>query len=276
MVFVGDSVTEGYFATTLEQHGNFSNDFLLTDNKLGFANGQVNSFESLLRGLLQENNRTMKYAFMNYALGGGRLSNPYGEPVGKYFKDSCRHEQLTKSLPHLVFIGFGYLDQLQPNFTAEKYTDTLLAYIQEVKNLPSKPIVMLMVPVADRQMLFHGRECISNQNDARFPAFTKDGCYIDQRLDLMSTYYKVAKMTGIPDHHVINAFSLLRLNPDVAASKYFNEDGVHPNKVGMGVIAQDIFMKMTLSPEIQERQWSQKNGLDEVWNEAVRAQIKSH
>ena len=85
-----------------------------------------------------------------------------------------------------------------------------------------------------------------NANDPCFPAFSS--------LDPQQPYYKVANMTGIPEHHVINAFALLRLNPNVAAKDYFTQVSVHPNKRGMAVIAQDIFMKMSLSPEILERQ----------------------
>lgn len=215
----------------------------------------------------------MKYALMNYALGGGKLTNPSGT-VGKYFPESCRHEQMTKSLPHVVVVGFGYMDLLQPNFTSEEYTHQLASYIQQVQNLPSKPIVMLTVPVTDKQLLHNGRVCRSNINDPYFPAFSSNYCSLEQRLDMQETIYKAANLTGIPDHHVVNSFALLRLNRDVAAKDYFSDDLVHPNAKGMGVIAQDMFMKMSLSPEILERENKVKKGEDEDWNNAVRAQLE--
>lgn len=63
-------------------------------------------------------------------------------------------------------------------------------------------------------------------------------------------YYNIANMTGIPEHHVVNAFQVLRLNPRVAANDFFYIDNVHPNERGHAAIAQDVFMKMSLSPEI--------------------------
>lgn len=220
MAFVGDSITEGYNATSLEQHATFSKEFLLKDNKLGYTNGQVNSYESQLLGLLHDNNKTMKYAMMNYGRGAAKLMDPHGK-IGTFYKESCRHEQMTKSLPHVVFIGHGYIDSLTPNFTAEKFVHTLSSYVQEVKNLPSKPIVMLVVPVVDKLLSEKGDLCMSNVNHPYFPAFSSSNCTLEQRLDLQQPYYKVANMTGIPDYHVINAFALLRLNPNVAAKDYF-------------------------------------------------------
>lgn len=90
-------------------------------------------------------------------------------------------------------------------------------------------------------------------------------------LDMQQIFYTIANKTGIPDHHVINSWYLLRLNFNVPAKEFFIPDNVHPNLRGMGTIAQDIFMKMSLSPEIQERQKKQKAGADEDWNKAVMA-----
>lgn len=42
----------------------------------------------------------------------------------------------------------------------------------------------------------------------------------------------------------------------------------------MGILAQDIFMKMSLSPEILEREKKQKAGMDDDWNNAVRVQLE--
>lgn len=86
--------------------------------------------------------------------------------------------------------------------------------------------------------------------------------------------YKVANLTGIPVHHVINAWYLLRLNPNVTAKENFGPDGGHPSRIGMGVIAQDFFMKMSESPEILHREYLVQNGLDTDWNNAVRAKLE--
>ena len=61
-------------------------------------------------------------------------------------------------------------------------------------------------------------------------------------------------MTGIPDHHVINAWQLLRLNPHEKAELVLPQDSIHPNQKGMGMIAQEFFMKMSLSPAYLAKQ----------------------
>jgi hypothetical protein len=55
-------------------------------------------------------------------------------------------------------------------------------------------------------------------------------------------------MTGIPEEHVVNAWRLLRLNPhEKSVENLIPQDSMHPNKKGMGMIAQEFFMKMSLS-----------------------------
>jgi len=71
---------------------------------------------------------------------------------------------------------------------------------------------------------------------------------------LQRAIYKVANLTDIPDHHVVNAWRLLRLDPQMKINEVFNSDFMHPNLKGMGMIAQEFFMKMSLSEDYQERQ----------------------
>lgn len=95
----------------------------MTDNKLGYTNGQVNSYPSKLRQLLHDNNATTKYAFMQYAHGDAKLVDT---DHNKYYPYTCRYEQLKKSLPHVVLTSIGYHDSLSPNFTVANYTNTLV------------------------------------------------------------------------------------------------------------------------------------------------------
>lgn len=128
---------------------------------------------------------------------------------------------------------------------------------------------MLMVPTFNMQTLWGGRETITNPNDRIFPGISSKP--LGERLDMQHAIYKVANLTGIPEYHVVNAWYLLRLNRDVAAKDNFAEDNAHPNRQGMGTLAQDFFMKMSESPEILHREWLVQNGMDENWNGAVRA-----
>jgi hypothetical protein len=125
-----------------------------------------------------------------------------------------------------------------------------------------------MVPTFTRLTRNNGEECVTNPNDPFMPSQTT--CPHDAMIDLQYIIYKIAKMNNIPDYHVINAWVVTRLNPKIAAKDFFIEDNAHPNERGMGVIAQDIFMKMSLSPEIHARQELQAKGMDEDWNNAVR------
>jgi lysophospholipase L1-like esterase len=98
----------------------------------------------------------------------------------------------------------------------------------------------------------NGWECITNPNDANFPSFRKN-CTQASMMDTAHVIYKVANNTGIPDYHVVNAWNLLRNNWHVAADQFMQTDNTHPNLRGHGAIAQEIYMKMSLSPEIQKR-----------------------
>lgn len=96
---------------------------------------------------------------------------------------------------------------------------------------------MLVVPTFTLQTLNDGKGLVSNPNDPVWPAFTNKSTPAVQRIDLQHTIYKVANMTGIPDHHVVNAWYLLRLNRNIAAKDLFIPDNAHPNERGFGIIA---------------------------------------
>lgn len=44
-------------------------------------------------------------------------------------------------------LGFGSMDQALKNYTEENFISSYLEYIKKVQELPSKPMVFLMVPV---------------------------------------------------------------------------------------------------------------------------------
>lgn len=104
---------------------------MMTDNKLGYTNGQVNAYPSKLRQLLQDNNGTNKYAFMQYSYGDARLVETSDKDEEVYSK-SCRMEQLQKSLPHVILTSIGYQDTLNPNFTVANYEKTLTSFVQQL------------------------------------------------------------------------------------------------------------------------------------------------
>ena len=52
------------------------------------------------------------------------------------------------------------------------------------------------------------------------------------------------------------------------------QDNVHPNLKGMGEIAQEFFMKMSLSPNYLARQEKIVQGTDEIYNKALQAEFE--
>lgn len=53
-----------------------------------------------------------------------------------------------KSLPHFVFLTFGSMDSHHKSFTEEKFVNAYKNLIKDVQNLPTRPMVFLMVPVS--------------------------------------------------------------------------------------------------------------------------------
>ena len=65
----------------------------------------------------------------------------------------------------------------------------------------------------------------------------------------------------------MNAHAIIR-NPNRKDSGVAS-DGVHPNQRGMGEIAQEFFMKMSLSPAFLAKQSLLLQGQDQVYNNAL-------
>lgn len=85
---------------------------------------------------------------------------------------------------------------------------------------------------------------------------------------MQETMLKIAEKTEIPRGHVINAWSMLRDPKRKEAA--IAEDDVHPNLKGMGEIAQEFFMKMSLSPNFLSRQKKILAGEDDIYNKAIK------
>ena len=163
------------------------------------------------------------------------------------------------------------MDQALKNYTEQNFVASYVDYIKKVQSLPSRPMVMLMVPVFT---------CLDiptttwDQDIQRLLFTTKLSCpNLDQQFDLQKVIYRVAKEAGIPDHHVVNVWKLLRLDPDVKISEVFNSDHMHPNLKGMGMIAQEVFMKMSLSQQFLERQQLVIQDNYQPYNQALWQQI---
>ena len=121
---------------------------------------------------------------------------------------------------------------------------------------------MLMVP-----MFNFAAEHYLAKNDPVFSWWNETST--DQQLDLQETIYDIARHTEIPDEHVINAWKLLRQDRTEDPNKVLDSDHLHPNQRGHGKIAQEFFMKMSLSPSFLQKQQLVTQGKEKNFNQAV-------
>lgn len=119
------------------------------------------------------------------------------------------------------------MDGMDTTYNEADYKKKMSEYIKKIQDLPSKPIVMLQIPMATRLTMNNGNECIQNQNDPYFPA-QHSNCTLLSMLDMQHVFYEIANLTGIPEHHVVNGWALMRLNPDIKARDLMAPDNVHP------------------------------------------------
>lgn len=119
IAIAGDSVTQGCCGTNIDQITEQSLEQRLNDQTDGRQQGLL-GWPYLLHGLLQNNNQSIDYTFMNYGVSASTII-----PGVKFhsFYDNCRYEQLKKSMPNFVFFAFGAMDSHLKNFTNEKFID---------------------------------------------------------------------------------------------------------------------------------------------------------
>ena len=150
-----------------------------------------------------------------------------------------------KSLPNFVFYAFGGFDSYLTQFTMAKYKQEYIKLINETQNLPSKPMVFLIAPN------FACNSPVFSKGDEGY-LVEAGNCSQEAKANKYQTLLEIGKETGIPQEHIIDIYSMLhapdRKEPGISG------DGVHPNRKGMGEIAQEVFMRMSLSPQYLARQ----------------------
>jgi lysophospholipase L1-like esterase len=77
-------------------------------------------------------------------------------------------------------------------------------------------------------------------------------CSKEASQDMQATIKKIAHESGIPENHIVNAWQMLR-DPSRKVPG-IDKDNLHPNLKGNGEIAQEFFMKMSLSADYLTRQ----------------------
>jgi len=256
IAFAGDSVTMGAFSRNLEQLAEVPDKIRWTDQDNGRMFG-FDGFPYLFSELLNTHNKTLGgVKVFNYAQNANHIATNYSESH-LYYPASCRFEQLKKSFPHIVLMMFGGMDTRNEGYSEKTFIQDYSKLIKEVEALPTKPIVFLLTPLFQHVRGKDGRYMretqvrdnktnkilnITEHKDAKDEIFAG--------LSLQETIYKTADAVGIPHNRVIDVYQHLLQDWDIDRESVFpSVNDMHPNLKGHGIIAQDIYNAVALSPE---------------------------
>ena len=145
-------------------------------------------------------------------------------------------------MPHFVFLGFGAMDSHLREFSDKKFMDSYIGLIKMIQELPTKPMVFLMVPMFNclhKLPLSGSTEMVSDF------LFDTSECKPDQSRDMTPLIKQIAANTSIPSDHIVNAWQITRNVNNKESAIY--SDNVHPNEKGLAMIAQEFYEKMSFS-----------------------------
>jgi hypothetical protein len=217
---------------------------------------------------------TLQYTFMNFAAGGATLTRP---GVWHNFPQDCHYHLMQESLPHAVFLGFGAMETQLKDYSEEAYIRAYLNLIEEVRNMPTKPILYMMVPLfgceqGNKYIGFIGEKKGGAKEWMKPKAGACDEA--DHAILARDTALKVAKKAGIPDSRVLNTWDLLR-GEKAKIKGGMAGDNVHPNKIGHEELGKIVFKMMTNDEELKERVHKLAAGTDEDYNKAVEQALST-
>ena len=93
------------------------------------------------------------------------------------------------------------------NYKEDKFIKSYVQLIKETQNLPTRPLIFLMVPTFN---CLHNLKLEGNPDMIDDFIFDSANCNAEQSKDMQKTIKKIAKLTEIPSYHVVNAWSLIR------------------------------------------------------------------
>ena len=128
IAIAGDSVTQGCCGTTFDKLESRPLTTRLTDQFDGSIKG-LHGWPFFLDGLLKANNQTTDYTIMNFGVSAATIT-----PGVKFhsFLNDCRYEQLKKSMPHFVILGFGAMDSHLRRFSERKFVEAYVDFILKI------------------------------------------------------------------------------------------------------------------------------------------------
>lgn len=142
IAIAGDSTTQGFTGSSSDNIRIKNLSQRLQDQTDGSQQG-LQGWPYLLHSLLQNNNKSIDYSILNYGVSATTIMS--GANFNSFY-DTCRYEQLKKSLPNFVFLSFGGMDQHLRNYSEEEFIKSYTKLIGEIQSLPTRPMVFLMVP----------------------------------------------------------------------------------------------------------------------------------
>jgi len=138
------------------------------------------------------------------------------------------------------------------NFTPEGFVQQYTNFIKEMQAMPSSPNVLIVSPIytassvlaqKDKPFMYMG--IYDKPYDvSQIPVST----WSFAQTDVGSLVEEVAKNTNIPLENYIDSEKLIKMDN---SNTMF--DQIHPNEHGYGVLAQELYMKMAMSPSLKKR-----------------------
>lgn len=163
------------------------------------------------------------YQVLNYGISGATLIRQSDKPYSASFLQAAR-----KTDPKICILMLGTNDSKPQNWDPTSYKDTLAEWIADLKSFPSKPLVYLMTPPAA-----FGVDC-------------KPVVYMIREGIIRDEIYPIVKQQSI-QHRTgfVDMYAATQFHPELFG------DGVHPNKQGNQLIAQQIYNVLKIDLGLQ-------------------------
>lgn len=245
IAIVGDSTTLGVGSPRSMLNFMYDYHFQLDGSKAGYQ-----GYPYLLYRLLKVHNETQKYEVINFASDNFTL---YGQAENNTYKDLCEYGQLKTAAPDIVVAMLGAKESLdQKRFTPEDFSKTYTAFIKEMQGLPSKPEIVLISPVYSSKTVLASNESFK-MNELDGGMFEVQKANLAQwphaKVDMSALVAKIGYQAGIPKEHIIDS----ERHVQIFTSTNAMVDAIHPNAVGYGALAQEIYMRLALSAPLKTR-----------------------
>ncbi len=167
-----------------------------------------NAFPVMLEKMLGN-----EFQVLNYGISGATLLDEGDSPYRKSFLKAARNTN-----PEVCILMLGTNDSKPQNWNAEKYEETLERWINDLKSFPSNPSVYVMTPPAAFRV--NGKPVVYQIRDDVI------------REEIYPIVKRQAERCRIG---LVDLYAATETHPELFG------DGVHPNKQGNHLIAQQIY-----------------------------------